>query len=48
MEWDLLGGVVRAQVEVQAEEVEVLAGWVVTVQELVPAETVSARIVGRD
>ena len=48
MGWDLLGGVARVRVEVQAEEVEVLAEWVVTVLELVPAETVSARIVGRD
>jgi hypothetical protein len=48
MGWDLPGGAVRVRVEVQAEEVEVLAGWVVTVLELVPAETVSARIVGRD
>jgi hypothetical protein len=48
MEWDLPGGVVRVQVEVQAEEVEVLAGWVVTALELAPVEIVSARIAGRD
>jgi hypothetical protein len=48
MEWDLLGGVVQVRVEVQAEEVEVLVGWVVTVLEPVPAETVYARIVERD
>jgi hypothetical protein len=48
MEWDLLGGVVQVRVEVQAEEVGVLAGWVVTVLGLVPAEIVYARIVERD
>ena len=48
MERGLLGGVVRVRVEVQAEGVEVLAGWVVIVLELVLVEIVSARIVGRD
>jgi hypothetical protein len=47
MEWDPHGVAVREQVEVQAEEVEVLAGWVVTVLELARAETVSAQIVER-
>ena len=48
MEWDLPGEAVREQVEVQAEEAEVLAGWVATALGLVPVETVSARIAGRD
>jgi hypothetical protein len=48
MEWDPRGVAVREQVEVQAEEVEVLAEWVVTALELAPVEIVSARIAGRD
>jgi hypothetical protein len=48
MEWDHLGVVARVQVEVQAEEAEVLEGWAATVLELAPAEIVSARIAGRE
>jgi hypothetical protein len=47
MEWDLLGEVVRVQVEVQAEEAGALVGWVVTDLEPAPAENVSAQIVER-
>jgi hypothetical protein len=47
MEWDLPGVVAPVQVEVQAEEVEALAEWVETVQELAPAESVSVPVVGR-
>jgi hypothetical protein len=45
MEWDLPGGVVRVQVEVQAEEVVALAGWAVTALEPAPAASVSALVV---
>ena len=47
MEWDLPGGVVPVQVEVQVEEAEVLAGWEGTAPELAPAESVSVRVVER-
>jgi len=47
MEWDLPGAVVRVQVEVRAEEVEVLVGWVAIVLEPAPAEIVFARIAGK-
>jgi len=45
MEWDLPGGAARAQVEVQAEEPEAPAGWVVTAPEPDPAASVSALVV---
>jgi hypothetical protein len=48
MEQDLPGVVVQVLAEVQAEEAEVLAGWVAIVLELAPVETVSAQIAGRD
>jgi hypothetical protein len=44
MEWDLPGGADPVQVEVQAEEVEAPAGWVVTALEPDPAEIVSALV----
>jgi len=44
MEWDLPGVVVRVQVEVQAEEAEALAGWVVIALEPDPAEIVSVLV----
>jgi hypothetical protein len=48
MERDLPGAVARVQAEVQVEEVEVEvpAGWVEIAQELAPAASVSARVVG--
>jgi len=45
MEWDLPGEVVQVQVEAQVEEAEVLGEWVGTALELVPPESVSARVV---
>jgi hypothetical protein len=47
MEWDPHGGVVLVQVEVQAEEAEVLVGWAATAPELARAEIVFVLIVGR-
>jgi len=44
MEWGLPGGAARVQVEVQAEEAEALAEWVVTAPEPDPAEIVSVLV----